>query len=108
MLHGKPVVDGPLIVEIVSRIAKAHTEELRHCYRKGLEDHPGFGGRLTTEFLVGGDGYVKSAKVVSAEFAELGVAHCAVTAIETWRFPKPSANGDVEATVTYRFNFVPE
>ncbi len=74
--------------------------QVRHCYERVLEAHPGAGGRLTLRWVIGVDGRVVGAAVESDETGAPALGDCVVGAVRRWLFPAP-AGGVV--SVNYPF-----
>lgn len=100
----KPTVSQGLEADIVRRIVRAHINEVRHCYNRGLVDNPDLAGRVTVEFTVPGDGKVSAAAVDTTTLPKDDVEKCIVKAVKRWRFPKPTGG----VTVVVKFPFVLE
>lgn len=100
------VADG-LSRDLVRRITRAHIRELRACYRKGLDDDPQLGGKLTVRFEVEPTGKVGEAGVdpKGTTLDDTAVTACMVDAIKRWKFPKPTTGKPVE--VSYPFDLSP-
>jgi hypothetical protein len=84
----------------IRRVVTRNLGQVRHCYERVLEDHPGAGGRLTLRWVIGVDGRVVGAGVVSDETGAPALGDCVASAVRRWLFPAP-AGGVV--TVNYPF-----
>lgn len=84
----------------IRRVVTRNLGQVRHCYERVLEDHPGAGGRLTLRWVIGVDGRVVGAGVVSDETGAPALGDCVASAVRRWLFPAPS--GGV-VTVNYPF-----
>lgn len=87
--------------DIIRRIVRAHINEVRHCYAKGLARRPGIRGRVEIQFTIGGRGNVLASTVARSSLHDARVERCMSAAIRRWRFPKPKGGRDV--VVTYPF-----
>lgn len=94
-------VKGALDHDIIRRIVRAHINEVRHCYAKGLARRPGIRGRVEIQFTIGGRGNVLASTVALSSLHDARVERCMSAAIRRWRFPKPKGGRDV--VVTYPF-----
>ncbi len=98
-------VEGALDREIVRRIVRAHINEVRTCYDRGLQKDPTLQGRVSVAFEINADGKVGSSTVQSNDLSDASVATCIAEAVERWKFPKPQGGGVVR--VAYPFNLSP-
>ena len=99
--QGKAKVSGALDKDIIRRIVRAHINEVRHCYNRGLTRDPGLNGTLTVDFTINEAGRVSKAAQDSTTIADRNVNECIVKAVKRWKFPKPRGGGEVE--VEYPF-----
>ncbi|KIG13101.1 putative abductin-like protein [Enhygromyxa salina] len=98
-------VQGALDRDIIRRIVRAHINEIRGCYNHGLLVNPDLEGRVAINFVIGGNGSVKSAVVAQDNLPDPSVGQCMAKAVARWKFPKPRGGGNV--TVLYPFNLTP-
>lgn len=98
-------VVGSLDRDIIRRVVQRHVDEIRDCYNAGLTKDPELEGRVTIDFIIGGEGRINSAVVHESTLKDLAVPKCIVKAVEEWVFPEPSGGSTV--TVRYPFNLVP-
>ena len=96
-------VEGGLAREQVEAVVRKNSGQLLYCYEKALQSNPGLRGRLTSKWVIGGNGAVKSIQVVSSSLRNRSVEGCVMNAIRGWRFPKPI--GGVNVDVAYPFDF---
>ncbi len=99
--QGKARVSGALDKDIIRRIVRAHINEVRACYNRGLELDPTLAGTLTVDFTIDAAGRVSAATEASTTVADRKVNACIVRAVKRWKFPKPQGGGSVE--VEYPF-----
>ncbi len=99
--QGKAQVRGELDRDIVRRIVRAHINEVRHCYNRGLSEDPSLQGKATVEFVIAGSGKVSSSTLQDTSLSDRTVGECIAKAVQRWKFPKPSGGGTV--TVAYPF-----
>lgn len=112
--RGKPVprvrqakasTTGKLDKDIIRRIVRAHINEVRHCYHRGLVKDPKLAGRVSIDFAIGAAGKVTSSSVDTDTLADANVGKCIAKAVKRWKFPKPTDGGTV--TVSYPFMLEP-
>jgi|GEM_PF-1736681 len=103
--QAKASVKGSLDKDIIRRIVRAHINEVRYCYNKGLTKDPALKGRVAVQFTIGATGKVSAAEVSSTTLSDEDVADCIAKAVKRWKFPKPSGGGNV--VVTYPFVLEP-
>ncbi len=92
---GRAGVAGALDRSIIRRIVRAHINEVRLCYRGGLERDPNLGGWLVVQFRIEGDGRVSAAVLAETSLPDRRVSSCVVEAIKGWRFPRPQDGATV-------------
>ena len=102
----KADVRGALDKEIVRRIVRAHTNEVRYCYQRELAKNPTAAGRVALQFQIGPTGLVPAATAgkVSAGLDDVGA--CVAKAARRWKFPSPKSGGTV--AVLFPFDFSPD
>lgn len=105
MTTGQPVIMGSLDREVVRRVVRTHTAQVRYCYERRLVANPGLAGQLSLRFVIGADGQVKQVTVQNDGLGDADVASCLTARAKTWQFPKPAGGGIV--IVTYPFRFAP-
>ncbi|MEM6290562.1 MAG: AgmX/PglI C-terminal domain-containing protein [Myxococcota bacterium] len=103
--QGKHTVTGSLDKQIIRRIVRAHVNEVRYCYEKGLVGDPSLEGTVTIDFTISGNGKVTASSVASDSVGDGTVGTCVSKKIKRWRFPKPLGGGVVK--VKYPFTFSP-
>lgn len=87
--------------EIIRRVVRAHMNEVRYCYEKGLIGDAALEGRVTIGFTVAEDGTVSASELRESSLPDSAVGVCIAGAIERWTFPKRECGGDV--VVSYPF-----
>jgi hypothetical protein len=105
MSVGQPVILGSLDREVIRRVVKAHTAQVRYCYERRLVVNPTLAGQLALRFVIGADGQVKQVTVQNDRLGDADVASCLMARAKTWLFPQPAGGGVV--IVTYPFRFAP-
>ena len=96
-------VEGPLDRDIVRRIARAHINELRKCYRDRLDEEPELEAEFEVGFVIDGRGEVRDVRGLGGEKVDRKLRRCVTKAVQTWRFPKPRGGGEVSVTYPMRF-----
>jgi hypothetical protein len=86
--------------EEIDRVVKARAGVFRACYQKELNRSPGIGGKLIINFVIDGEGTVKSARTNGGSLKNDGVESCVKSNIMRLKFP---AKGG--AIVNYPFVF---
>jgi outer membrane biosynthesis protein TonB len=103
--QGTATIDGPLDHDIVRRIVRAHLNEVRSCYNRGLAKDPKLAGRLTIDFQILATGKVGSSSVAKTTLSDDEVGTCVARMVRRWTFPKPRGGGLVK--VSYPFVLKP-
>lgn len=91
---------------VIRRIVRANAGRFRLCYQGALMTNPRLAGGVTTRFLIGADGGVKSAQSLSADLPDKAVVACVTRSFYGLVFPSPPGGRPV--TVTYPLSFSPE
>jgi hypothetical protein len=94
-------IQGGLDKDLIRRVVRAHINEVRYCYNKGLTQDPNLKGRVAVQFQINGVGKVPTAVVSESDLKDASVANCIVQSVRRWSFPKPEGGGTV--IVTYPF-----
>ena len=76
---------------------------VRACYEAALKDAPKLARKISIQFEIGPTGAVNTAEVGDDEVHSETLSRCLVSAVKSWRFPKPRGGGVVK--VNYPFNF---
>lgn len=103
--QSKATVKGSLDKDIIRRIVRAHINEVRHCYNKGLVKDDELAGKVTIDFTIAATGKVSVAEVDSTTLSDADVGKCIAKAVKRWKFPKPAGGGVV--VVKYPFVLAP-
>jgi TonB family protein len=98
------VNSGQMDREIIRRVIRNHSKEVKFCYEKALLGNKDLEGRVQVKFLIGPTGKVGSALIEASTLRSGSTEQCVAEAVRRWEFPKPP-NGIV--TVTYPFVFKP-
>lgn len=99
-----PTVEGQLDRDIVRRIVRAHMKEVRACFDAALARDSALSGRISVDFVIRGDGDVKSATIGEGDITDAALGACMTKAVKRWRFPKSRDGGEVK--VSYPFELV--
>ena len=105
MRQAKATVQGALDKDIIRRIVRAHINEVRYCYNKGLVKDPKLKGRAVVAFTIGADGKVATSKIDQTDLPDPDVPKCIAKAVKRWKFPRPQGGGNV--VVKYPFVLTP-
>ena len=103
--QSKATVKGALDKDIIRRIVRAHINEVRHCYNKGLAKDEELAGKVTIDFTIAATGKVSDAEVDTTTLSDEDVGKCIAKAVKRWKFPKPRGGGVV--VVKYPFVLSP-
>jgi len=103
VILGQPEVSGALKREIVWRIVRRHSNELKYCYAKQLMRSPELKGRMVVGFTVDGSGAVVAVAVQSSTASDKDLEECAVAAFRRWLFPRPTDRKPVRVTMPLMF-----
>ena len=98
-------VGGSLDKDVIRRIVRAQSGDVRECYQQGLARTAGTKGRVVIRFTIEPTGTVGAADVVSSDLTDRDVAPCIANAVRRWSFPNPPAGDAVR--VTYPFLLTP-
>lgn len=85
----------------VRRIVRAHVNEVRYCYSKGLTRNPELAGRVNVKFTINANGKVTSSKVGKGSLEDNRVDTCVQRSIIRWKFPKPTGKTSVDVSMGF-------
>lgn len=91
---------------IIRRIARAHVNELRHCYNNGLAKDPTLKGELDVVFTIASTGRVAEARVGQQRTDDGAMNQCARRTVRRWKFPRPSTKEAMEVTLRTEFGLI--
>jgi hypothetical protein len=94
-------VRGGLERSEVEAVIQENLSQIRYCYNKALRTNPNLSGKVTSSFVIGGDGSVKVSRVPNSTLASPEVEDCIKSRVASWKFPQPRGGGDV--AVNYPF-----
>lgn len=86
---GKPVVIGPLSMEIVRQVIASYRDQVRYCYSQELNRNPRLAGKISVRFTIGEGGYVSRAGIAQSTVGDAALEECLVRKISAWKFPAP-------------------
>lgn len=98
---GDSDVRGGLDRSEVDAVVRQNLAQIRFCYNRGLRSHPDLSGRVTSHFVIGSDGRVKTSNIKQSSLGVGSVEDCIKDKVAAWSFPKPRGGGEV--TVNYPF-----
>ncbi|HVJ64530.1 MAG TPA: AgmX/PglI C-terminal domain-containing protein [Bdellovibrionota bacterium] len=98
---GDSEIRGGLDRSEVDAVVRQNLAQIRFCYNRGLRSHPDLSGRVTSNFVIGGDGRVKTSNIRQSSLGVAAVEDCIRDKVASWSFPKPRGGGEV--TVNYPF-----
>ena len=105
MVDPAAVTKGCLSQQVVLRVLRRAWAQAKYCYEKELTRNPDLSGKVTTRFVIGGDGVVQSVDIRDDTMGEPAVGQCLQRVVGRLRFP-PCAGGGV-AEVHYPWLFKP-
>ncbi|MNJ94721.1 hypothetical protein D3C87_124230 [compost metagenome] len=85
----------------IDEVIRRNLGQVRFCYEQALQGTPSLSGRVAMDFVIGGNGLVKTAAVGNSSMANKGVEDCITMRLKTWKFPLPQ--GGVDVKVSYPF-----
>ena len=94
---------GSLDKEVIRRVVRANSNQVRFCYEKELKKNPKLAGTVKVKFAIASNGSVASAAVTSSTLNNSAVESCLTGRIRRWKFPEPKGGGIV--LVNYPFSF---
>lgn len=102
--EGDPAVEGSLTKEEIEAVIRANLAQIKACYERFLQGNRNLAGRVTTNFVIGGDGRVNSATIANSDLGSPGAEGCMAGAIRRWKFPLPRGGGVVSVKYPFVFN----
>jgi TonB family protein len=89
--------------ELVRRMIRHCSPQVRACYDAELIDNPGIEGRINVRFTVGRDGRVTTAAVGASTLRNATLETCLVDVVKLCRFAKPLDRRPVDLSYTFEF-----
>lgn len=100
---GGASVEEGLTKDEVGEVIHRHLSEVRYCYESAMLRTPDIEGKLITNFVIGGNGMVKTTEVKQSTLPDPRLDDCILRRLATWKFPNP--RGGVDVAVSYPFIF---
>lgn len=100
-LGREAIIGGGLDRDLIADVINRNLGQVRFCYEQGLQGDPALAGRVAVDFVIGGNGQVKTAAVGSTTLNSKIVEDCILLRLKTWKFPLPEGGADVK--VSYPF-----
>jgi hypothetical protein len=94
---------GSLDKEIVRRVVKRRSAQVRFCYERALRTSPDLEGRVSVKFVIEAAGTVSASTATATAGMSTAVANCVAAVFKSMRFPAAGAGG--AAIVTYPLVF---
>lgn len=94
-------VDSGLDRDAIAAVINRNLGQVRFCYEQGLQSDPNLSGRVSVDFVIGGNGMVKSAAVGNTTLNSKLIEDCILLRMKSWKFPFPQ--GGVDVKVSYPF-----
>jgi len=73
----------------IRAVVRGRTGMYRFCYEKQLQIHPKLSGKIVIRWMIGLQGHVKSANVISSSMHSAAVEQCLLRTVRLMRFEKP-------------------
>lgn len=102
---GKVRIQGSLSRDVIQRVMRSATNQLRYCYERELRRTPGLRGKVVVKLTVDKDGKATAVKIEADTLKSEAVTACLKARVKRLRFPKPQGGGKV--IITYPILFSP-
>lgn len=99
-----PAIPSGLDREVVARIVRGHTAEVRSCYERHTRR---WSGRVLARFTVAPDGTVAQSQIESTTLESPDAEACIGRSICRWTFPKPAGGQPAVVAFPWRFDRSP-
>ncbi|MCK5687969.1 AgmX/PglI C-terminal domain-containing protein, partial [Myxococcota bacterium] len=103
VIPGRTITKGCLSKSQVGRVLNRVKNQVKYCYEKELPRNPNLSGKITTKFVIGGTGSVKSATIASTTMNDSAVEQCIIRVIKRLKFPPCPTGGVVDVTYPWIF-----
>ena len=90
--------------KLIGEYITSHTDDVRDCYQKRIQERPTLQGKLVARFDIGPSGRVIGATADGIGDAQL--VACVVAAVRKWEFEKPASGGKLR--IAFPFKLTPE
>jgi hypothetical protein len=97
-----PIVNGRLPPEVIQRIVRQHTAEMKLCYQNALRTHPSLHGRVVTKFVIDRTGSVTVLADAGSDLGDAATVACVQRVFSRLTFPAPDGG---MVTVVYPIVF---
>ncbi|MBN1209962.1 MAG: TonB family protein [Myxococcaceae bacterium] len=97
------IKEGSLDKELVRKVIQDNKSQIRACFERLLNQYPELGGKVQTQFTIGAEGQVLTARVAGSTTGSKELDGCVASRVRLWQFPKPKGGGQV--VVSYPFLF---
>lgn len=104
MSETNTVVIGALTKEEIWAVVEKHFSEIQNCYEIALQANKKLAGKVTMNWVIGGDGHVKTVDVYKTTLNNVYTESCMRNRIKYWLFPKPRGGGVVKVMFPFSFN----
>ena len=92
----------PLTLETIRDVVHEHRAQVRQCYESSAARKKNLAGKVVVHFVISDEGKISEASVKEASLDDEGLKTCVVTAVKSWRFPKPK-HGPVAINFPFQF-----
>lgn len=99
------MVMGSLSKNEIQRVIRRHQVKFKRVYERALQSNPNLKGKVVLELIIGADGRVTRARIVTSTIGDKKIAAAMLRIAKKMRFPKPAGGGTI--TVRYPFVFSP-
>jgi len=96
---GQIIVSGGVSQESVQRIARAHLNEILHCYQQALQKQPNLQGQLVIKLTLAANGLVSQVSILADPSSGKTMSACLTPKLKQWRLGGIRSAG--EATITF-------
>ena len=100
-LAAEATVDGGLDRDMIAEVIERNSGQVRFCYEQALQGDTTLAGRVTVDFVIGGNGTVRTASIKATTLNSKQVEDCVLMRLKSWKFPLPQ--GGVDVRVAYPF-----
>lgn len=90
-------LDRDAIIAVINR----NMGQVRFCYEQGLQADPNLNGRVAIDFVIGGNGAVKTASVANSSLNSKTIEDCISMRLKSWKFPLPAGGVDVKVVFPF-------
>ncbi len=100
----KPMIDGEISAEALTRVVKTGQRAIMACYENELKRNPTLKGRIKLGITINTQGKVAKIDTIDNTMKNPAVENCVTSRMGSWRFPTPKGG---EVYVEYPFIFQP-